>query len=206
MSGLLHRSHVNKVQHEKADLVQFVVQPIQLARISQVAANQVCQLLSLPFSAIPVLPQLQSIMLNVQLDIANTVAKFLSVRSLYCHSCSQHRYMYYHTLQRLWLDSFANYHSCSRHCYMYYQTSKTLRQDLFLCFSHTATAVITARCIIDTVIIVLQYKLAMLEVIAVTVETYDQIATTHFGNAVQHAILVDYPLINMKLYSPGCVC
>ncbi len=46
-------------------------------------------------------------------------------------------------------------------------------------FSDTAiAAVITATCTTDTETVILQYKLAMLQVIAVTVETYDQIATT----------------------------
>jgi len=89
--------------------------------------------------------------------------------------------MYYQTLQKLWLDSFPYYHSCSQHCYMYYQTSKTLWLDSFPCSPCTTTAaVVTATGTTDTadtVAVILQCRLAMLQVIAVTVETYDQIAT-----------------------------
>ena len=49
---------------------------------------------------------------------------------------------------------------------MYYQTSKTLWQDSFLCNPHTGTAAVIST---DTVMITMQCKLAMLQVMAVMV-------------------------------------
>lgn len=101
------------------------------------------------------LSQLHSTPLRVLSDIEDTVARFLSLWSLYCHS---------------------------------YITTVT---------GSTETA--------DTEAVVLYCRLAMLQVRAVMVESYGQTDETLLDNAVQNAILDNYPLIKVKLHGAGCL-